>query len=100
MRQTRIFAGSSHPSLVEGICDRLGQRPGKTELRKFSNGETSVQIQTSVRDQDVFIVQSGSSKINDNVMELLIMISACKGGSARSITGNMDHATLWSAQGS
>lgn len=44
MRQTRIFAGSSHPSLVEGICDRLGQRPGKTELRKFSNGETSVQI--------------------------------------------------------
>ncbi|KAK8152432.1 phosphoribosyltransferase-like protein [Phyllosticta citribraziliensis] len=91
MRQTRIFAGSSHPSLVEGICDRLGQRPGKTELRKFSNGETSVQIQTSVRDQDVFIVQSGSSKINDNVMELLIMISACKGGSARSITAVMPY---------
>ncbi|KAF2135860.1 uncharacterized protein K452DRAFT_303233 [Aplosporella prunicola CBS 121167] len=91
MRQTRIFAGSSHPALVEGICDRLGQRPGNAELRKFSNGETSVQIQTSVRDQDVFIVQSGSSKINDNVMELLIMISACKGGSAKSITAVMPY---------
>ncbi|KAF2089396.1 phosphoribosyl pyrophosphokinase [Saccharata proteae CBS 121410] len=92
MRQTEIFAGSSHPVLVEGICDRLGQKPGNVELRKFSNGETSVQIQeTSIRDQDVFIVQSGSSKINDNVMELLIMISACKGGSARSITAVMPY---------
>lgn len=44
MRQTQIFSGNSHPSLVEGICERLGQRPGKAELRKFSNGETSVQI--------------------------------------------------------
>ncbi|KAF1992357.1 phosphoribosyl pyrophosphokinase [Aulographum hederae CBS 113979] len=86
MRQTQIFAGSSHPVLVDQICDRLGQRPGRAELRKFSNGETSVQIQTSIRDQDVFIVQSGSSKINDSVMELLIMISACKSGSAKSIT--------------
>jgi ribose-phosphate pyrophosphokinase len=107
MRQTQIFSGSSHPALVERICDRLGQQAGKAELRKFSNGETSVQIrmallsirldnetdhrmqhvETSIRNQDVFIVQSGSSKINDNVMELLIMISACKSGSARSITG-------------
>ncbi|KAL1640465.1 ribose-phosphate pyrophosphokinase 1 [Diplodia intermedia] len=91
MRQTQIFSGLSHPTLVEGICDRLGQRPGKAELRKFSNGETSVQIQSSVRDQDVFIVQSGSSKINDNVMELLIMISACKGGSSKSITAVMPY---------
>ncbi|KAK3070203.1 ribose-phosphate pyrophosphokinase 1 [Teratosphaeriaceae sp. CCFEE 6253] len=49
--------------------------------------ETRVEIRTSVRDQDVFIVQSGSSQINDNVMELLIMIQACRGGSSRSITG-------------
>lgn len=44
MRQTQIFSGSSHPALVERICDRLGQQAGKAELRKFSNGETSVQI--------------------------------------------------------
>ena len=62
-------------------------QPAKCDLRKFSNGETSVSIDTSIRDQDVFIVQSGSTKINDSVMELLIMINACKGGSARSITG-------------
>ncbi|KAE9974427.1 hypothetical protein BLS_003127 [Venturia inaequalis] len=91
MRQTQIFSGSSHPALVDRICDRLGQQAGQAELRKFSNGETSVQIQTSIRNQDVFICQSGSSKINDNVMELLIMISACKSGSARSITAVMPY---------
>ncbi|KAF2101693.1 ribose phosphate diphosphokinase Prs1 [Rhizodiscina lignyota] len=91
MRQAQIFSGSSHPALVEGICDRLGQKQGKAELSKFSNGETSVQILTSIRDQDVYIVQSGSSRINDNLVELLIMISACKGGSAKSITAVMPY---------
>jgi len=87
MRKIKIFSGSSHPLLTEAICERLGTQPANCDLTKFSNGETSVSINTSIRDQDVFIVQSGSKKINDNVMELLIMISACKGGSARSITG-------------
>lgn len=87
MRRVKIFAGSSHPVLVEAICERLGTSPANCNLTKFSNGETSVSIDTSIRDQDVFIVQSGSSKINDSVIELLIMISACKGGSAKSITG-------------
>lgn len=50
-------------------------------------GETSVKILTSIREKDVFVVQSGSSKINDSIMELLILISACKGGSANKITG-------------
>lgn len=52
-----------------------------------SQGETSVKILTSIREKDVFVVQSGSSKINDSIMELLILISACKGGSASKITG-------------
>ncbi|EMC96819.1 hypothetical protein BAUCODRAFT_70745, partial [Baudoinia panamericana UAMH 10762] len=86
-----IFSGSSHPALVDAICERLGTKPSPVQLRKFSNGETSVEISASVRDQDVFIVQSGSSQINDNVMEMLIMISACKGGSARSITAVMPY---------
>ncbi|KAI9871842.1 MAG: hypothetical protein M1830_002382, partial [Pleopsidium flavum] len=90
MRRVKIFSGSSHPLLAESICEWLGTQPAKCDLKKFSNGETSVSIGTSIRDQDVFIVQSGSSKINDNVMELLIMISACKGGSAKSITGHGD----------
>ncbi|KAI9715554.1 MAG: hypothetical protein M1812_005858 [Candelaria pacifica] len=86
MRRVKIFAGSSHPALAEAICERLGTQPAQCELKKFANGETSVRIGTSIRDQDVFIVQSGSPKTNDSLMELLIMINACKGGSAKSIT--------------
>src|SRR4051794_19172345 len=51
-------------------------------------GETSVKILTSIREKDVFVVQSGSSKTNDSIMELLILISACKGGSANKVTGS------------
>ncbi|KAI4202625.1 MAG: hypothetical protein LQ350_002418 [Teloschistes chrysophthalmus] len=91
MRRVKIFSGSSHPCLVDAICERLGTQPAKCELKKFSNGETSVSIGTSIRDQDVFIVQSGSEKINDGLMELLVMISACKGGSAKSITAVMPY---------
>ncbi|TKA74632.1 hypothetical protein B0A55_05962 [Friedmanniomyces simplex] len=91
MRQTCIFSGSSHPGLVEAICGRLGQKRADVTLGTFSNGETRVEIRTSVRDQDVFIVQSGSSQINDNIMELLIMIQACRGGSSKSITAVMPY---------
>ena len=87
MRQVKIFSGSSHPALTQAICERLGLAPAACELTKFSNGETSVRIGTSIRNQDIYIVQSGSRRINDSIMELLIMISACKGGSARTITG-------------
>ncbi|KAI6796916.1 phosphoribosyl pyrophosphokinase, partial [Hortaea werneckii] len=91
MRGACVFSGSSHPGLVESICDRLGTHPAKAELKKFANGETSVEIKESVREKDIFIVQSGSSQINDNVMELLIMISACKSGSAKSVTAVMPY---------
>lgn len=91
MRGVKIFSGRSHPLLTEAICARLGTTPAKCELGYFANGETSVQISTSIRNQDVFIVQSGSPKINDSVMELLIMIAACKGGSAKSITAVMPY---------
>ncbi|KAL2683046.1 hypothetical protein Neosp_007509 [[Neocosmospora] mangrovei] len=86
MRNTLIFAGNSCPVLTGQICENLGMLPASAELTKFSNGETSVRILTSVREKDVFVVQSGSSSINDSIMELLIMISACKGGSANKVT--------------
>ncbi|KAL7933567.1 5-phospho-ribosyl-1-pyrophosphate synthetase [Trichoderma chlorosporum] len=86
MRNTLIFAGNSCPALTGQICENLGMTPAKAELTQFSNGETSVRILTSVREKDVFVVQSGSPKINDSIMELLIMISACKGGSANKVT--------------
>lgn len=66
---------------------------GTGPAHEFSSlqGETSVKMLNSVREKDVFIVQSGSPKINDTIMELLIMISACKGGSATKITGKSRH---------
>ncbi|KAK5998133.1 Ribose-phosphate pyrophosphokinase 1 [Cladobotryum mycophilum] len=86
MRNTLIFAGNSCPALTGQICENLGMAPADAELTQFSNGETSVRILTSVREKDVFVVQSGSPRINDSIMELLIMISACKGGSANKVT--------------
>ncbi|KAI5457201.1 phosphoribosyltransferase-like protein [Mariannaea sp. PMI_226] len=86
MRNTLIFAGNSCPVLTGQICENLGMHAAKAELTQFSNGETSVRILTSVREKDVFVVQSGSPRINDSIMELLIMISACKGGSANKVT--------------
>ncbi|EJT74964.1 ribose-phosphate pyrophosphokinase 1 [Gaeumannomyces tritici R3-111a-1] len=86
MRNTLIFSGTSCPDLSRRICESLGMAPASAELTQFSNGETSVRILTSTRDKDVFVVQSGSPRINDTIMELLIMISACKGGSASKIT--------------
>ncbi|KAH8688075.1 phosphoribosyltransferase-like protein [Ilyonectria robusta] len=86
MRNTLIFAGNSCPALTGQICENLGMTPANAELTQFSNGETSVRIMTSVREKDVFVVQSGSPRINDSIMELLIMISACKGGSANKVT--------------
>lgn len=55
-------------------------------MKKFSNGEINVKIGESVRDEDVFILQTGSADVNDNMMELLILISACKTASARRIS--------------
>jgi ribose-phosphate pyrophosphokinase len=86
MRGVKVFSGSSHPALTEAICQRLGTSPAPCDLGQFANGETRVQLGVSIRNEDVFIVQSGSSHINDSVMEMLIMINACKGGSAKSIT--------------
>ncbi|CDK24224.1 unnamed protein product [Kuraishia capsulata CBS 1993] len=86
MRKCKVFVGNSHPELGKLVCDRLGIEPAPSTLKKFANGETSVQIGVSVRDEDVYIIQSGSPQTNDHIMELLILISACKGGSAAKIT--------------
>lgn len=86
MRKCKVFVGNSHPELGALICSKLGVEPAPCTLKKFANGETSVQIGVSVRDEDVYVIQSGSGDINDHIMELLILISACKGGSAKKIT--------------
>ncbi len=86
MRQVKIFTGSSHPELSSLILERLGVQAAPASLKRFANAETSVELETSVRDADVYIIQSGSSQVNDHIMELLIMVNACKLASARRIT--------------
>ncbi|KAF9034967.1 phosphoribosyl pyrophosphokinase [Hymenopellis radicata] len=82
----RILAGNSHPELAQAVAERLNVPLVPCTVKKFSNGEINVKISESVRDEDVFIIQSGCSDVNDNLMELLILISACKTASARRIT--------------
>uniref|UniRef100_A0A3B1IYC5 ribose-phosphate diphosphokinase n=1 Tax=Astyanax mexicanus TaxID=7994 RepID=A0A3B1IYC5_ASTMX len=81
-----LFSGSSHHDLSQKVADRLGLDLGKVITKKFSNQETCVEIGESVRGEDVYIVQSGCGEINDNLMELLIMINACKIASSSRVT--------------
>lgn len=91
MNNIVVFAGSSHPELVDKICDKLGVERSQVKLGKFSNGETSINIEESVRDKDVYVVQSGCGHVNDNFMELLILINACKTADASRVTTVMPY---------
>ncbi|KAL1660023.1 phosphoribosyltransferase-like protein [Schizophyllum commune] len=82
----RILTGNSHPDLANSVSERLNIPLVPCTAKKFSNGEINVKISESVRDEDVFILQTGCGDVNDNLMELLILISACKTASARRIT--------------
>ncbi|KAG8712590.1 hypothetical protein FRC11_014757 [Ceratobasidium sp. 423] len=82
----KLLTGNSHPELAQAVAERLGILLVPCVVKNFSNGEIDVKISESVRDEDVFILQSGCFDVNDNLMELLILISACKTASARRIT--------------
>ncbi|KAK3685705.1 phosphoribosyltransferase-like protein [Podospora appendiculata] len=93
VRNMVILGGNSHPKFVESICNFLGVAPAHRLLSKFSSGESRCEIQDSVRGKDVYIIQSfgadtdpSADRVNDYFMEVCIMISACKGGSARRVT--------------
>ncbi|SCV01959.1 LAMI_0G14862g1_1 [Lachancea mirantina] len=86
-----VFGGNSHPSLVNQICDNLGIKPSEVKLGKFSNGETSISIGESVREKDVYVIQSGCGHVNDNFLELLILLNACKTASASRVTAVMPY---------
>lgn len=83
----RVFSGSSNPFLTEKIAAYVGKSGPSAILRKrFSDGETYVRINESVRGCNVFLVQPTSSPTNDNLIELLLMIDACRRASAHQIT--------------
>ncbi len=82
----KLFGGSSNPELTKRVCAYLEIEPGKISAKKFSDGETQVEIHENVRGMDVFILQSTCTPVNDNLMELLIIIDALKRASAKRIT--------------
>lgn len=85
-RDVKLFSGSAHPAVAEEIARYLGVQLGGIKIANFSDGEIYVQIQESVRGDDVFIVQPICHPVNYNLMELCIMLDAFKRASARNIT--------------
>lgn len=77
-----VFTGNSNISLVDRICENLGIEKSACTVSTFSDGEISIDIGVSVRGKDVFVIQSTSSPVNTNLMELLILIDALKRASA------------------
>ncbi len=82
----KIFAGSSNRALAEEISDYLGIPLGQLILGRFSDGEIRVYIDESIRGEDVFLIQSGCHDVNFHLMELFLIIDACKRASAGRIT--------------
>lgn len=87
----KVFACNSNHSLAEAIAKKVGLKLGDAVVQKFSDGEISVQINETIRGADVYIIQSTSYPVNDNLMELLIMIDAMKRASAARITAVMPY---------
>ena len=90
-KDVKIFACNANPNLAAKIAKELDLKVGNAEVSMFSDGEISVNIYETVRGSDVFIVQSTSNPVNDNLMELLIMIDAFKRASASRITAVMPY---------
>ncbi len=89
--EIKLFAGNSNLPLARAIAAKLNTSLGEVEVTKFSDGETSVHIGETVRGRDLFIIQSTSHPVNDNLMELLIMIDAAKRASAGRVTAVMPY---------
>ena len=82
----KLYSLSSNRPLAERIANYLDVELGKVTVNKFSDGETAISIEESIRGDHVFIVQSTSYPTNDNLMELCIMIDALRRASAKTIT--------------
>ncbi len=82
----KLFTGRSHPQLAEEIAEYLGTTVGPMIIKNFADGEVYVQVQESIRGDDVFIIQPLCNPVNENLMELLIIIDAFKRASAKTIT--------------
>ena len=82
----KIFCGNSNPEFAKTVCEKLGVPMGKSTVKTFADGEASVSLEETVRGADVFLIQSTCKPVNDNLMELLVMIDACRRASAGRVT--------------
>jgi ribose-phosphate pyrophosphokinase len=80
-----IFSGSAHPMLARAIANYLGLNLSSTTIRKFSNDDFYIQLETSVRAKQVFIVQPLSPPCSDNLVELLLMLDIARSGAAKDV---------------
>lgn len=87
----KIMAGSSNPQLAREICKYLDVLPGRIEIGRTANDNIKIKILENVREDDVFVVQTSCSPVNDNFIELLLIIDALKYSSARRITAVMPY---------
>ena len=81
----KIFALSSNRPLAQKIADEVGVELGKLAVDRFSDGEIQINIEESIRGDNVYVIQSTSAPVNDNLMELLILVDALRRASAKTI---------------
>lgn len=81
----KIFSGTSHPELAHELSGHLGQNLGKIHIKKFACNETYVRFDESIRGKEVFLVQTCTSSVNDELIELLLMCNAAKLSFAKKI---------------
>ncbi len=86
-----ILTGTAHPGLAKSVCEYLDHPLGDVIVKRFPDQETFVKIQENIRGHDVFIMQPTSPPANEHLLELLIMIDACKRASAMRITAVMPY---------
>ena len=82
----KIFCGNSNREFAQTVCNELWLPMGKCTVKTFADGEASVSLEETVRGADVFLIQSTCKPVNDNLMELLVMIDACRRASAGRVT--------------
>ncbi|WP_054951275.1 ribose-phosphate diphosphokinase [Numidum massiliense] len=85
VKDTKLFAGSSNAPLARAVAERLQVDLGKVQLSRFKSGEIYVHYEESIRNKDVYLLQSFSPPINEHFVELMIMADAAKRASARSV---------------
>jgi len=81
-----LFSGNANPALAQAIARHLATPLGRAYVGRFSDGEVNIELMENVRGRDVFILQSTCAPVNDNLMELLVMVDACRRASAERIT--------------